>query len=80
MPPNCPWTAPSRATIVSQGGRTPGGAERSLRAHANLPLDRLLSAETVQRYKPNPAVYDMAISTLGVAAAEILMVAAHNYD
>src|SRR5271157_3782855 len=29
MPPNCPWTAPSRATIVSRGGRTPPGAERS---------------------------------------------------
>jgi 2-haloacid dehalogenase len=54
--------------------------QAALRAHANLPFDRLLSAETVQRYKPNPAVYDMAISGLGVSASEILMVAAHNYD
>ena len=45
--------------------------QTALRAHANLPFDRLLSAETVQRYKPNPAVYDMAISSLGVAAPEI---------
>jgi 2-haloacid dehalogenase len=52
----------------------------ALRAHANLPFDRLLSAETVQHYKPNPAVYDMAISSLGISASEILMVAAHNYD
>lgn len=54
--------------------------QAALRAHANLPFDRLLSAETVRRYKPNPAVYDMAISSLGVSAPEILMVAAHNYD
>ncbi len=54
--------------------------QTALRAHANLPFDRLLSSETVQCYKPNPAVYDMAISSLGLAASEILMVAAHNYD
>ncbi len=54
--------------------------QAALRAHANLPFGRLLSAETVQHYKPNPAVYDMAISSLGVSASEILMVAAHNYD
>jgi 2-haloacid dehalogenase len=54
--------------------------QAALRAHATLPFDRLLSAETVQHYKPNPAVYDMAISSLGVSASEILMVAAHNYD
>jgi 2-haloacid dehalogenase len=54
--------------------------QAALRAHATLPFDGLLSAETVQHYKPNPAVYDMAISSLGVSASEILMVAAHNYD
>ena len=62
---------PSNMSVVTQG---------ALRAHANLPFDRLLSAETVQRYKPNQAVYDMAIASLGVSASEILMVAAHNYD
>jgi 2-haloacid dehalogenase len=54
--------------------------QAALRTQANLPFDRLLSAETVQHYKPNPAVYRMAIASLGVDASEILMVAAHNYD
>ena len=54
--------------------------QSALRTHANLPFARLLSAETVQHYKPNPAVYQMAISSFGVAPSEILMVAAHNYD
>jgi 2-haloacid dehalogenase len=54
--------------------------QSALRAHASLPFDRLLSAETVQRYKPDPAVYQMAIASLGVDASDILMVAAHNFD
>jgi 2-haloacid dehalogenase len=54
--------------------------QTALRSHARLPFDRLLPAESVQHYKPNPAIYDMAISRIGVAASEILMVAAHNYD
>jgi 2-haloacid dehalogenase len=54
--------------------------QSALRGHANLPFDTLLSAAAVQQYKPNPAVYQMAISSLGVGASEILMVAAHNYD
>lgn len=52
----------------------------ALRSHAGLPFDKVLSAETVKTYKPNPAVYQMAISTLNVSPSEILMVAAHNYD
>jgi 2-haloacid dehalogenase len=52
----------------------------ALRAHSGLPFDKLLSAETVKTYKPDPAVYQMAISNLSVSASEILMVAAHNYD
>ena len=52
----------------------------ALRAHAGLPFDKVLSGETVQAYKPNPAVYQMAVSSLNVSPAEILMVAAHNYD
>jgi 2-haloacid dehalogenase len=54
--------------------------QSALRFHANLPFDSLLSAETVQHYKPDPAVYQTATSSLGVEASEILMVAAHNYD
>jgi 2-haloacid dehalogenase len=54
--------------------------QTALRAHAGLPFDVLLSAETVKAYKPNPAVYQMAVSSLNVSPSEILMVAAHNYD
>ena len=54
--------------------------QTALRAHAGLPFDVLLSAETVKAYKPAPAVYRMAISSLNVSPFEILMVAAHNYD
>ena len=54
--------------------------QTALRAHAGLPFDVLLSAETVKAYKPAPAVYQMAISSLNVSPSEILMVAAHNYD
>jgi 2-haloacid dehalogenase len=54
--------------------------QTALRAHAGLPFDVLRSAETVKAYKPAPAVYQMAISSLNVSPSEILMVAAHNYD
>ncbi|HME78278.1 MAG TPA: HAD family hydrolase [Mycobacterium sp.] len=38
----------------------------ALMDHAGLPFDRTLSAETVHAYKPSPAVYQMAISSLGL--------------
>ena len=52
----------------------------ALMDHAGLPFDRTLSAQTVQTYKPRPAVYQMAISSLGLPPDEIMMVAAHQYD
>ncbi len=54
--------------------------QTALRAAADLPFDVLLSGETVKAYKPQPAVYQMAISSLKLAPSEILMVAAHNFD
>jgi 2-haloacid dehalogenase len=54
--------------------------QTALRARTGLPFARLLSGETVKEYKPSPAVYQMAVSSLRVGSAEILMVAAHNYD
>ncbi len=54
--------------------------QTALCAHAGLPFDTLLSGETVQAYKPNAAVYQMAVSSLNLRPDEILMVAAHNYD
>jgi 2-haloacid dehalogenase len=51
-----------------------------LSANAGLPWDYLLSAEAVQSYKPDPAVYQMAAEKLSLRPGEIMMVAAHAYD
>ena len=48
--------------------------------HARLPWDCVLSGELVRRYKPDPAVYQMAARLLGVECAQVLMVAAHPSD
>ena len=45
-----------------------------------LPWDRVLSAEMVQRYKPDPAIYAMAAEALGLGIGEVMMVAAHPND
>jgi len=54
--------------------------QAALASHSGLPFDRMLSAESVRSYKPNPAVYKMATSRLGLRPDEIMMVAAHDYD
>jgi 2-haloacid dehalogenase len=54
--------------------------QAALTEHACLPFDRMLSAEAVRQYKPSPAVYQMAVTDLGIAPGEILMVAAHKFD
>ena len=48
--------------------------------HAGLPWDVVLSAELARNYKPDPAVYRLAPSLLGVAPEAVLMVAAHESD
>jgi 2-haloacid dehalogenase len=48
--------------------------------HAGLPWDCVLSAELIQRYKPDPAVYLMAARLLGCAPGELMLVAAHPSD
>jgi 2-haloacid dehalogenase len=82
-----PWPDVPSALQALHGHYTLAGlsnmsvaTQTALRAHAGLPFDRTLSAETVQHYKPNPAVYQMAISSLEVSPSQILMVAAHKYD
>ena len=47
---------------------------------AGLPWDCVLSAELFRHYKPDPEVYLGAARLLGVAPAELLMVAAHPSD
>lgn len=48
--------------------------------HAGLPWDCILSSELARRYKPDPAVYQMAADLLGLRPAQVLMVAAHKGD
>jgi 2-haloacid dehalogenase len=48
--------------------------------YSGLPWDCILSAELVRAYKPNPAVYQMAIELLDLPAQQIMLVAAHPYD
>jgi 2-haloacid dehalogenase len=47
---------------------------------AGLPWDLVMSAELFAHYKPDREVYLGAASLLGLAPAEVMMVAAHNYD
>ncbi len=48
--------------------------------HAGLPWDVILCAELFRHYKPDPEVYRGAIALLNQRPAEVMMVAAHNYD
>jgi 2-haloacid dehalogenase len=47
---------------------------------AGLPWDTVLSAELFQHYKPDPEVYLGAARLLGLAPAQVMMVAAHPSD
>jgi len=54
--------------------------QTALKAHSNLPFDHLLSGATIKAFKPNPAVYKMALSVLNIKPNQVMMVAAHKYD
>jgi 2-haloacid dehalogenase len=47
---------------------------------AGLPWDCILSAELARKYKPDPAVYQMAADLLGLDRGEVMLVAAHGGD
>ena len=51
-----------------------------LARHAGFDWDCILGAEIAQDYKPNAAVYLASCAALGLAPAEVMMVAAHNSD
>jgi 2-haloacid dehalogenase len=51
-----------------------------LARHARLPFDMVFSAELFRHYKPDLEVYRGAIELLGLAPAEVMLVAAHNRD
>jgi 2-haloacid dehalogenase len=43
-------------------------------------FDQLLSVEAVRQFKPGPETYRMAARELGVAASDLRLVAAHDWD
>jgi len=47
---------------------------------ARLPWDCILCAELFRHYKPDAEVYRGAVELLGLEPAEVMLVAAHNYD
>ncbi|WP_166352529.1 haloacid dehalogenase type II [Phytoactinopolyspora limicola] len=51
-----------------------------LNTTAGLRWHQILSAETVEAYKPAPEVYQLAIDTAGYPPERVLMVAAHAWD
>lgn len=52
----------------------------NLSKRAGLPWDAIFTAEMARAFKPHPAAYHMAATYLGLAPAEIMMVACHKYD
>lgn len=47
---------------------------------AGLPWDAVFAAEMAGVFKPDPAIYRMAATYLGLDFGEIMMVASHKYD
>ncbi|MFI6307576.1 haloacid dehalogenase type II [Amycolatopsis thailandensis] len=51
-----------------------------MNAYAGLRWHQALSAEEAQSYKPDPAVYELAVKVSGAPPERLLMVAAHAWD
>jgi 2-haloacid dehalogenase len=47
---------------------------------AGLPWDAIFAAEMAGVFKPDPAIYRMAATYLGLDPADVMMVASHKYD
>ena len=62
---------------LSNGNRS---QQEGLLRFTRLPFQRLLSAEDFHHYKPDPEVYLGAAAALGLAPAQVMMVAAHKGD
>lgn len=62
---------------LSNASRT---ALLGLNARAGLRWHQALSAEDVRTYKPDPAVYQLAVTVSGRPPQRLLMVAAHAWD
>jgi 2-haloacid dehalogenase len=47
---------------------------------AGLPWDAIFAAEMAGVFKPDPAIYHLAATYLGLEPVEVMMVASHKYD
>ncbi|WP_413809557.1 haloacid dehalogenase type II [Streptomyces sp. OE57] len=82
-----PWSD-TVAGLARLAGRFPliglSNASRTallgLNAHAGLRWHQALSAEDARTYKPDPAVYELAVTVSGRPPERLLMVAAHAWD
>ncbi|ORV90052.1 haloacid dehalogenase [Mycobacterium interjectum] len=52
----------------------------NLSKRAGLPWDAIFAAEMAGVFKPDPAIYHLAATYLGLQPDEIMMVASHKYD
>ena len=64
-------------STLSNGNRS---QQTALVRFADLPFQRLLSAEDFHHYKPDPEVYLGAATALGLEVHQVMMVAAHKGD
>jgi len=64
-------------STLSNGNRS---QQAALIRFAGLPLERMVSAEDFQHYKPDPEVYQGAATALGLEPHQVMMVAAHKSD
>ncbi len=87
LPPH-PDTTDALRTLREAGFRlaaltnSPRAAADAQLASAGLrdAFEQVLSVEAVHRFKPAAAVYHMAAGSLGVAPAQLRLVAAHSWD
>lgn len=79
---------PALERILDAGFRTVALTNSSTKA-ANVQIEnaglhtfiqRVISVEEVRRFKPDPAVYRHAASTMGVEVGETMLIAAHDWD
>lgn len=64
-------------TTLSNGNRS---QQAALMRYAQLPLERIQSAEDFKHYKPDPEVYLGAAAALDLQPQQVMMVAAHKGD
>ena len=52
----------------------------NLAKHAGLPWDCIITADLIQRYKPDPEMYRLPCRLLDLRPDQVMLVAAHGYD